>query len=188
MAAQLQGRRVAFLATDGVEQVELTTPWEAVERAGGSPELLSTSRGGVRGFHHLEPADSFSVDQPVAAADVGDYDALVLPGGVANPDALRTDRAAVRFVREFADTGRPLAAICHAPWLLVEADVVADREVTSYPSLRTDLTNAGAQWRDEEVVQDGSLITSRDPDDLPAFCDALVRAIAATPTSRGGSR
>lgn len=175
----LTGRTVAFLvATEGIEQVELTEPWQAVEKAGGTPRLLSTEAGRVQAFHHLDAADTFRVDQVVADADAAAYDALVLPGGVANPDALRMDEDAVTFVKEFVESGKPVAAICHAPWALVEADVLRGRRVTSWPSLQTDLRNAGAEWVDEEVVVDGNLITSRNPDDLPAFCDALVEAVA----------
>ena len=175
----LTGRTVAFLvATEGIEQVELTEPWQAVEKAGGTPRLLSTDAGRVQAFHHLDPADTFDVDQVVADADVAAYDGLVLPGGVANPDALRTDEDAVRFVREFVESGKPVAAICHAPWVLAEADVLRGRRVTSWPSLRTDLRNAGAEWVDEEAVVDGNLVTSRNPDDLPAFSEKLVELVA----------
>ncbi|WP_377641218.1 type 1 glutamine amidotransferase domain-containing protein [Oryzobacter terrae] len=171
-------RTVAFLvAPEGIEQVELTAPWEAVEGAGARPVLLSTEGGTVQAFHHLDQGDTFDVDALVGDADVADYDALVLPGGVANPDALRTDEAAVAFVRDFVASGKPVAAICHAPWTLVEADAVRGRAVTSWPSLQTDLRNAGATWTDEEVVVDGNLITSRNPDDLPAFNRALLDAL-----------
>ena len=174
----LSGKTVAFLvATEGVEQVELTEPWQAVEKAGGTPRLLSTDTGTVQAFEHLDKADTFPVDQVVADADPAVYDALVLPGGVANPDALRMDDDAVQFVRQFVESGRPVAAICHAPWVLAEAGVVSYRRLTSWPSLRTDLRNAGAEWVDEEVVVDGNLITSRKPDDLPAFCQALEDAL-----------
>lgn len=173
--SDLTGRTVAFLvATEGIEQVELTEPWQAVESAGGTPRLLSTESGRVQAFHHLDRGDTFDVDDVVGDADPAAYDGLVLPGGVANPDALRTDDTAVAFVRQFVESGRPVAAICHAPWLLAEADVVRGRRVTSWPSLQTDLRNAGADWVDEEVVVDGSLVTSRKPDDLPAFTDRLV--------------
>jgi protease I len=166
----LTGKTVAFLvAPEGIEQVELTEPWSAVEEAGGTPRLVSTQSGKVQAFHHLDKADTFDVDDVVADADPAAYDALVLPGGVANPDALRMDKQAVDFVRSFFDSGRPVAAICHAPWTLVEADVVRGRTMTSWPSLQTDIRNAGATWVDEEVVVDGNLVTSRKPDDLPAF-------------------
>ena len=175
----LTGKTVAFLvAPEGIEQVELTEPWQAVEKAGGTPRLLSTAPGTVQAYHHLDPGDTFDVDGTVADAEVASYDGLVLPGGVANPDALRTDEDAVAFVQEFVGSGKPVAAICHAPWTLVEADVVRGRRVTSWPSLQTDLRNAGAEWVDEEVVVDGNLVTSRNPDDLPAFNEKLVALIA----------
>ena len=177
MADELQGRTIAFVATDGVEQVELTDPWQAVEGAGGTPKLVSMQDGKIQGFNHLDHADTFAVDETASDADVASYDGLVLPGGVANPDALRTDEATVAFIRSFFDAGKPVAVICHGPWTLVEADVVRDRRITSWPSLKTDLRNAGAEWVDEElVVDEGSnvLISSRKPDDLPAFCSAVV--------------
>jgi len=177
--SDLTGKTIAFLvAAEGIEQVELTEPWSAVEDAGGTPTLLSTDGGEVQAFHHLDKGDTFTVDAVVADADPTWYDGLVLPGGVANPDALRMDDDAVGFVRAFVESGRPVAAICHAPWTLVEADVVRGRRMTSWPSLQTDLRNAGADWVDEEVVVDGNLVTSRKPDDLPAFNDALVTAFA----------
>ncbi|MGH8938048.1 MAG: type 1 glutamine amidotransferase domain-containing protein [Actinomycetes bacterium] len=170
---------MAFLvAPEGVEQVELTEPWTAVRDAGGTPELVSTDSGSVQGCNHLDKADTFDVDATVDAADVNHYDALVLPGGVANPDFLRTQPAAVAFVKSFFDNAKPVAAICHAPWTLIEADVVRGRRMTSWPSLRTDLRNAGADWVDEEVVvsEQGPnlLITSRKPDDLKAFCGEVT--------------
>jgi protease I len=175
----LTGRTIAFLvAPEGIEQVELTEPWSAVEDAGGTPKLLSLKAGEVQAFNHLEKADTFPVDAVVADADPSSYDGLVLPGGVANPDALRMDDDAVAFVREFVESDRPVAAICHAPWTLVEADVVRGRRMTSWPSLQTDLRNAGAEWVDEEVVVDGNLVTSRKPDDLPAFNDAMLGLFA----------
>ena len=179
---KLSGKRVAFLvAPEGVEQVELTDPWKAVEDAGGSPELLSTDPGEVQAFNHLDKADTFTVDRTVADADASEYDGLVLPGGVANPDLLRMDEDAVAFVRAFFEQAKPVAAICHAPWTLIEAGVVKGRKLTSWPSLQTDLRNAGATWVDEEVVVDTSgsstLVTSRNPDDLPAFCRAAVDAL-----------
>ncbi|QKE84103.1 type 1 glutamine amidotransferase domain-containing protein [Arthrobacter sp. NEB 688] len=173
-------RKVAFLvATEGIEQVELTEPWKAVEQAGHTPVLVSTESGEVQAFNHLDKADTFDVDVVVADAEVGDYAALVLPGGVANPDALRTDEDAVAFVRTFVESGKPVAAICHAPWTLVEADVLRGRTLTSWPSLQTDLRNAGATWEDREVVVDDNLITSRNPDDIPAFSKALTDALGA---------
>jgi protease I len=172
-------KRVAFLtALEGVEQVELTEPWAAVEKAGATPELLSTATGEVQMFRHLDQADTQPVDKTVADASIDDYDALVLPGGVANPDALRRDRAAVQFVQDFVESGKPVAAICHAGWMLAEAGVARGRTVTSWPSLQTDLRNAGAQWVDQEVVTDGNLITSRKPDDIPAFTNALLESLA----------
>ncbi|HEX8759141.1 MAG TPA: type 1 glutamine amidotransferase domain-containing protein [Pseudonocardiaceae bacterium] len=189
MAGDLEGRRVAFLvAPEGTEQIELTEPWKAVYEAGGSPALVSTDSGSVQAFHHLDKSDTFPVDEVVSAAKVDNYDALVLPGGVANPDFLRTDPHAVRFVKAFFAAGKPVAAICHAPWTLIEADVVRGRRMTSWPSLQTDLRNAGADWVDEEVVVDQGLVTSRKPDDLPAFCTKLVEEFAqAAPTRQARS-
>ena len=176
---ELTGRTIAFLvANEGIEQVELTEPWNAVEAAGGRPKLLSVESGKVQAFHHLDKGDTFAVDTVVADADPASYDGLVLPGGVANPDALRMNEDAVAFVREFVEADRPVAAICHAPWTLVEADVVRSKRLTSWPSLKTDLRNAGAEWVDEEVVVDGKLVTSRKPDDLPAFNDAMIELFA----------
>src|ERR687884_1471042 len=178
MANRLEGKKVAFLATDGVEQVELTEPWKAVESEGGKPELLSVESGEIQGFNHLDKADTFKVDRTVADAKASDYDGLVLPGGVANPDFLRMDEDAVRFVRDFFAQAKPVGVICHGPWTLVEADVVRGRTLTSWPSLRTDLENAGATWVDEEVHVDEGLTSSRNPDDLPAFCAKLVEEFA----------
>ncbi|MFE3110599.1 type 1 glutamine amidotransferase domain-containing protein [Kitasatospora indigofera] len=179
----LQGKTIAFLvAPEGVEQAELTEPWQAVREAGGTPRLVSTQSGRVQAFNHLDRGDTFHVDEVVGELSAGEHDALVLPGGVANPDALRMDPAAVDFVRSFFDAGKPVAAICHAPWTLIEADVVRGRTLTSWPSLRSDLVNAGAKWVDQQVhlCTDGpnTLITSRKPDDLPAFGDALVTTFA----------
>jgi protease I len=175
MADKLQGKRIAFVAApEGVEQVELTEPWKAVEREGGKPELLSTEEGEIQAFNHLDKADTFPVDHTVADVSPSDYDALVLPGGVANPDFLRMDEDAVAFIRGFFEQGKPVAAICHAPWTLVEADVLRGRTITSWPSLQTDIRNAGGKWVDEEVVVDEGLVSSRNPDDLPAFCAKLV--------------
>ncbi|HSR23757.1 MAG TPA: type 1 glutamine amidotransferase domain-containing protein [Candidatus Eisenbacteria bacterium] len=177
MANTLSGKTIAFLvAPEGAEQVELTEPWKAVAEAGGTPRLVSTRSGKVRAFHHLDKADTFDVDATVAEG-VEQYDGLVLPGGVANPDFLRTQPAAVAFARSFFEAGKPVAAICHAAWTLVEADVVRGRRMTSWPSLQTDLRNAGADWVDEEVVVDSGpnlLISSRKPDDLKAFCGEIT--------------
>ena len=178
MSTSIQGKRVAFLATDGVEEVEYTEPRKAVESAGGTAELVSIKDGEIQAVNHMDKAGTYPVEKHVKQADVANYDALVLPGGVANPDFLRADPDAVRFVRDFAATGKPVAAICHGPWTLVEAGVVDGRTLTSWPSLRTDLANAGATWVDEEVHVDGTLITSRKPDDLPAFCNEVLTAIA----------
>jgi protease I len=174
---KLGNKKVAFLATDGVEQVELTEPWKKVEDEGGTPELVSLESGEIQGFEHLDKGDTFKVDKTVQEASEGDYDGLVLPGGVANPDFLRGDEGAVAFVRSFFEAQKPVAAICHAPWTLVEADVVRDRKLTSWPTLRTDIRNAGGNWVDEEVVVDNGLVTSRKPDDLPAFCDKMAEEI-----------
>jgi protease I len=178
MAEQkLQGKTIAFIATDMVEQVELTAPWQAVEEAGGKPELLSIDAGEIQGFNHYDKADTFAVDKKVSDARVDDYDGLVLPGGVGNPDTLRADDDVVEFVKAFFEAGKPVAAICHGPWLLVEADVVRGRKLTSFPSIKTDIRNAGGNWVDEEVVVDSGLITSRKPDDLPAFNAQLVEEL-----------
>jgi protease I len=176
----IDGKTIAFLvATEGVEQVELTEPWSAVEKAGGQPVLVvGGDQKTVQAFNHLDKDDSFTADVLVDQAKAEDYDGLVLPGGVANPDVLRTLPAAVSFVRGFADAGKPVAVICHGPWTLIEAGVVRGRRMTSWPSLQTDLRNAGADWADEEVIIDhsgpGPLISSRNPDDLPAFTSAII--------------
>jgi protease I len=171
-------KKIAFLvAAEGIERVELTEPWKAVSEAGHQPVLLSPETGEVQTFDHLTAAEKKPVDQAVGDVSVDDFAALVLPGGVANPDALRTDETAVSFVKAFVDSGKPVAAICHAPWTLIEADVVRGKTVTSWPSLKTDLRNAGAHWVDETVASDGNLITSRNPDDLPAFNKTLLSAI-----------
>lgn len=171
-------KKIAFLvAHEGIEQVELTEPWGAVTDAGHEAVLVSPKSGEVQMFKHLDKADTKPVDLTVSEASVEDFDALVLPGGVANPDALRTDEGAVALVRDFLASGRPVASICHAAWMLVEADVVSGRTLTSWPSLQTDVRNAGGNWVDERIVVDGNLITSRKPDDLPAFCSALMDAL-----------
>ncbi len=179
MSERIEGKKVAFLvANEGIEQVELTTPWEAVEQAGGEPELIAPEPGEAQAFNHLDKADTFDVDRTVADANADDYDALVLPGGVANPDILRTVPEAVEFTRAFFEAGKPVAAICHAPWTLVEAGVVEGRTLTSWPSLQTDIRNAGGEWVDEEVHVDSGLVTSRKPDDLEAFCAKTIEEIA----------
>jgi protease I len=178
MAEQLKGKKIAFLAAEGVEQVELTEPWKAVTQAGAQAELISVDDGEVQAFNHLDKADTFEVDKTVADASASDYDGLVLPGGVANPDFLRTDEDAVSFVRGFFEQAKPVGVICHGPWTLVEADVVRGRTLTSWPSLKTDLENAGATWVDEEVHVDEGLTSSRNPDDLPAFCAKIVEEFA----------
>ena len=179
MAEQsLQGKKIAFLVSaEGIERVELTSPWEAMEKSGATPQLLSAETGTVQTFNHLDKADTFTVDQAVSEAKVDDYDALVVPGGVANGDFLRSDETSVSFVRVFVSSGKPVAVICHGPWALVEADVVRGRRLTSWPSLKTDIRNAGGDWVDEGVVVDGNLITSRKPDDLPAFNEKLTAAL-----------
>jgi protease I len=175
---QLDGKRIAFLATDGVEEVEYTEPREAVEKAGAQADLVSLKAGEIQAMNHHDKSNTYDVERTVADADAGDYDALVLPGGVANPDTLRTDPKAVAFVKAFFDAGKPVAVICHGPWTMVEADVVRGRTLTSWPSVRTDLRNAGATWVDEEVHVDGNLVSSRKPDDLPAFCAKIVETFA----------
>jgi protease I len=177
-SGRLAGKRVAFVvANEGIEQVELTQPWTAVTGAGGEAELIAPEEGEAQAFNHLDKGDRFGVDTVTAKADPDRYDAVVLPGGVANPDRLRQDPAAVRFVKAVFEQGKPVAVICHGPWTLVETGVLRGRTLTSWPSLRTDLTNAGATWVDEEVVVDGNLITSRKPDDLDAFCKAILSAL-----------
>ena len=174
MAGKLDGKHIAFLFTEGVEQVELEKPLEAVREAGAQVDLISQETGTVQMFEHHDKGDTIDADKAVSDVKASDYDALVLPGGVINPDQLRADEDAVGFVRSFFESHKPVGAICHGPWLLVEADVVKDRTVTSWPSLQTDLRNAGANWVDKEVVVDQGLVTSRNPDDLPAFCAKIV--------------
>jgi deglycase len=179
MSTQLQGKKIAFLtANEGVEQVELTEPLEAVREAGAEVDLLAPEAGEVQAFNHLDKGDTFSVDRAVGEADAGEYDGLVLPGGVANPDQLRTKREAVEFIRAFFESGKPVGVICHGPWTLVEADVVRGRTLTSWPSLETDLRNAGAEWVDEEVHVDQGLVSSRKPEDLEAFKAKIVEEFA----------
>jgi protease I len=179
MAEQtLQGKKIAFLATDGVEQVELVEPRKAVEEAGAETVLLSLEEGQIQGFNHLDHADKLDVDGKVADATPEDFDGIVIPGGVANGDFLRADEDTVRFVKEFAKTRKPIAAICHAPWVLVEAGIAKGAKLTSFPALKTDIENAGGTWVDEEVVVDSGLTTSRKPDDIPAFNEKIIEEFA----------
>ena len=183
---KLDGKKVAILvAPEGVEQIELTDPKDAVEKEGAQTTLISTEAGEVQAFNHLDKGDTFQAEKAVKDVAPDDFDALLLPGGVANPDFLRTDTDAVGFVREFAKSGKPIGVICHGAWILVEAGAVDGRRLTSYPSLQTDLRNAGADWVDEEVVVDGPLVSSRTPDDLPAFDRAVVEAVAAAGSTAG---
>ncbi|WP_369130301.1 type 1 glutamine amidotransferase domain-containing protein [Modestobacter roseus] len=179
MSGELNGKRVAVLATDGVEQVELERPWQALVDAGAQPQLVGLEPGSITMYQHIDKGDTKPVDVVVSQADPGAFDALVLPGGVINGDFVRADADAVAFAKAFFDAGKPVAAICHAPWVLAEADVVRGRRMTSWPSLQTDLRNAGADWVDEEVVVDGNLTTSRNPDDLDAFSATLVQQFAS---------
>jgi len=179
MASELSGKRIAFLmAQEGVEEVELTKPREAVEEAGAETDLIAPESGEVQAFNHLDKSSTFPVDKTLDEADPGDYDGVVLPGGVANPDQLRTDERAIRFLQEVFSAGKPVGVICHGPWTLVEADLVRGRKLTSWPSLKTDIRNAGGAWVDEEVIVDQGLVSSRKPDDLPAFCAKIVEEFA----------
>jgi len=178
MSQKLNGKRVAILVTDGFEQVEMTEPRKALQEAGAETVLVSPKDGKVKAWAETDWGEEFPVDLPLREARAGDFDALLLPGGVMNPDKLRTEPDAVKMVKEFFRAGKPVAAICHGPWLLVEADVVRGRTVTSYPSIHTDLENAGANWVDQEVVTDEGLVTSRNPDDIPAFNRKMVEEIA----------
>jgi protease I len=182
MGDRLSGTRIAFLATDGVEQVELTEPLQAARDEGAETVLLNLDAERIQGFNHLDRGDTFEVQGAVKDADPADFDGLVLPGGVANPDRLRTDADAVAFVRAFFDGDKPVAAICHGPWTIVEAGAARGRTMTSWPSLRTDIENAGGHWVDEELHVDGNLATSRKPDDLPAFCRQMVEMMARAPS------
>src|SRR6476661_6415819 len=175
---KLDGKKVAFLFTDGVEQVELDKPAQAVREAGADVEYVSLEEGEIQAFNHLDHGDKIKVDKKVADASADDYDGLVLPGGVANPDFLRGDENAVNFVRSFVEQAKPIGAICHGPWTLVEADVLKGRTITSWPTLQTDIRNAGGNWVDEEVHVDEGLVTSRNPDDIPAFCAKIVEEFA----------
>lgn len=174
MSYDLSGNTIAFLAADGFEQIELTQPWIAVEKAGGKPVLVSLKKGKITGFNHKSPADSFEVDITVEDAKAENFDGLMVPGGVHNPDTLRTNEKAVAFVKSFFEQHKPVASICHGPWILAEADVLENRDITSFNSIKTDLINAGANWQDSEVVVDNGLVTSRTPDDLEAFCSKMV--------------
>jgi protease I len=174
MSQELQDTNIAILLTDGFEQVEMTEPRQAYHDAGASTYLISPGGEQVQGWNHFDKADHFQVDVPLDKANPEDYDALLLPGGVANPDQLRTNETAVKFIKAFFEAGKPIAAICHGPWTLIEADAVKGREITSWPSLKTDLTNAGANWVDKEVVVDGNLITSRNPNDIPGFIKVTI--------------
>ena len=186
MAGELNGKRIAFFAApEGTEQVELTVPWERITQAGARAELISMQPGEIQMRKHLDKADRMSVDRTVDDATADEYDGLVLPGGVANPDMARTSAAAVRFVRGFFDRNKPVAAICHAPWMLVEADVVRGRTLTSWPSVQRDIRNAGGHWVDREVVVDHGLVTSRKPDDLDAFCAKAIEEFAEGAHDRG---
>jgi protease I len=179
MANELNGKRIAFLvAQEGIEEVELTKPWQAVEQAGGKPELIAPEAGEVQAFEHLDKSKTYPVDKTLAEAEPGDYDGVVLPGGVANPDQLRTEPDAIEFLQRFFAAGKPVGVICHGPWTLVEADLVRGRTLTSWPSLKTDIRNAGGEWVDEPVVVDQGLVSSRKPDDLPAFCAKIVEEFA----------
>jgi len=179
MADQLNGKKIAFLvAQEGVEEVELTEPWKAVKEAGATPELIAPESGDVQAFQHLDKSRTYPVDRTLDDAQPRDYAGVVLPGGVANPDQLRTEPAALRFLRGAFEEGKPVGVICHGPWTLVEADLVQDRKITSWPSLKTDIRNAGGNWVDEEVIVDEGLVSSRKPDDLPAFCAKIVEEFA----------
>lgn len=174
MTGKLNGKKIAFLATDGFEQIELTRPWQDIKTAGATVELISLKPGEIQGMNHDEKADKFTVDKTISSVSASDYDGLVLPGGVANPDTLRNDQNAVNFVKDFFAQSKPVAAICHGPWMLVEADVLKGRTVTSWPSLKTDIVNAGGTWVDKDVQVDQGLVTSRKPDDLDAFCRKAI--------------
>jgi len=178
MKRRLEGKRIAFLATDGVEQVELTDPWEAVRQEGAEPKLISIKSGRIQAVHGMDKADTFLVDDTVEQAASTHFDALVIPGGVASPDKMRMDPRAVAFVHAFFEEGKPVGVICHGSWMLVEADLVRDRTLTSYPSLKTDIRNAGGIWVDEEVHVEQGLVTSRNPHDLPAFCGKIIEEFA----------
>lgn len=185
MAKQLQGKRVAILVAEGFEQAEMTGPRQALNEAGAETQIVSPAQGEVQGWKHFEKADRFNVDVPLDAASADDFDALVLPGGVANPDQLRMQPKAVQFVKQFVDAGKPIGVICHGPWTLIEAGVVKGRTMTSWPSLKTDLQNAGAKWVDQEVVVDRGLVSSRNPNDIPAFNRKICEEFAEGPHGKG---
>jgi protease I len=179
MAGELDGKKIAIIAAEGVEEVELVKPREAVENAGAETELLSIEEGEIQSVNgDLNKSETYAVDKLVSDASVGDYDGVILPGGVLNPDKLRVEKSVIGFLQDYFETGKPVGVICHGPWTLVEADLVRDRKITSYPSVRTDIVNAGGNWVDEEVVVDEGLVSSRNPDDLPAFCDKIVEEFA----------
>ena len=184
MLPDLSGKKIAILATSGFEQSELMEPREQLAEAHATVEVVSPKAGKIRGWKDGDWGDSVAVDKPIDEVDVAGYDALVLPGGQINPDVLRTDKRAVAFVRAFVESGKPVGAICHGPWMLAEAGVVRGRRITSYHSIRTDMVNAGAQWSDQAVVRDGNLVTSRKPDDLPLFIAGIAEAAAEAPASR----
>jgi len=178
MADELNGKKIAIIAAEGVEEVELTKPREAVTEAGAETELLSIEEGEIQSLNHIDKSETYPVDKLVSDASVDDYDGVILPGGVLNPDNLRQDESVISFLQDFFKTGKPVGVICHGPWTLVEADLVRDRKITSWPSVRTDIENAGGNWVDEEVVVDEGLVSSRNPDDLPAFCAKIVEEFA----------
>ncbi len=178
MTNKLDGLKVAIIVADGFEQVEMTEPRKALEKAGAETEIISPVRHKVKGWRHDKPADEFQVDTDIENADPADYDALLLPGGVINPDRLRLSQSAIAFIQKMAEAKKPIAAICHGPWTLINANAVKGRQVTSWPSIKVDLINAGAKWVDQEAVRDGNLVTSRKPDDIPAFNEAMIQLFA----------
>jgi protease I len=187
MASQLEGKRIAILATDGFEQVELTEPRKALDHAGAETVVIAPKSGGIRGWNHKEWGESVKVDRTLDQASPQEFDALMLPGGVMNPDHLRMEPKAVSFVREFVSSGKPVAAICHGPWLLVESGTVRGKTITSWPSLKTDIKNAGGNWVDQEVAQDGQFVTGRKPDDIPAFSKALIELVSQSESRRAAA-
>jgi protease I len=185
--AQLTGKKIAIVATDGFEQAELTSPRDALREAGATVTVVSLKSGKIQGMQHHDKGDQIAVDATLDSVKPEQFDALVLPGGVANPDTLRTEKSAVAFIKSFATAGKPIAAICHGPWTLIEADAVRGKKMTSWPSLQTDLRNAGAHWVDEQVVRDGQLVTSRKPDDLPAFNREVINMIATSGATKAAA-